>query len=239
MSSKPIIELRNIWKKYSTHDVLHRSLRHDIVNVFTKSEDRLRSMGKDEFWALRNVDMSVHKGEIIGLYGPNGAGKSTLLKLIAHVTYPTRGDVFVEGRVAPMIEIGAGFHQDLTGRENIYVNGTILGMKIREITRMIPEIIEFSGMQRFMDMSVKKYSSGMYLRLGFSVAIHSSAEVLLIDEIIGVGDEDFQKKCLEKLLNLRTEGRSIVIVSHSRELLHKLADRVLLFKEGLLVDSGL
>jgi len=237
MSSDPIIELRNVGKKYSTHDVLHRSLRQDIINVFTKSEDRIRSMEKDEFWALRNVDVSVQRGEIVGLHGPNGAGKSTLLKLIAHVTYPTSGDVIVKGRVAPMIEIGAGFHQDLTGYENVYVNGTILGMKIREISSKIAEIIEFSGMQRFIGMPVKKYSSGMYLRLGFAVAIHSSAEILLIDEIIGVGDEEFQKKCLEKLQNLRTEGRAIVIVSHSRELLHELADRVLLLKEGRVSDG--
>jgi len=207
-------------------------LRQDIVDLFTKNSDRPETVKEDEFWALRDINLSMRRGEIVGLYGPNGAGKSTLLKLIARVTYPTVGQVIVAGRVAPMIEIGAGFHPDLTGQENIFVNGTILGMKIREITSKIPDIVKFSGLQRFIDMSVKKYSSGMYLRLGFSVAIHSSAEILLVDEIIGVGDEEFQQKCLEKIQTLRSEGRCIIIVSHSRDLLHKIADRVCILNDG-------
>ncbi len=190
------------------------------------------ALAKHEFWALRDLNVSVGKGEIVGIYGPNGAGKSTLLKLIAHVTYPTMGNVLVRGRVAPMIEIGAGFHPDLTGLENIYVNGTILGMKIREIRSKLSEIVSFSGLQRFIDMPVKKYSSGMYLRLGFSIAIHSSAEIILIDEIIGVGDEEFQNKCLERLHSMKTGGRSILLVSHSKELLSRVSDRVVFLTEG-------
>ncbi len=190
------------------------------------------ALAKHEFWALRDLNVSVGKGEIVGIYGPNGAGKSTLLKLIAHVTYPTMGNVLVRGRVAPMIEIGAGFHPDLTGLENIYVNGTILGMKIREIRSKLSEIVSFSGLQKFIDMPVKKYSSGMYLRLGFSIAIHSSAEIILIDEIIGVGDEEFQNKCLERLHSMKTGGRSILLVSHSKELLSRVSDRVVFLTEG-------
>lgn len=230
MSSESIIELKDVWKKYSTCDVFHRSLREDMVNLFRSKNGNGLSDG--EFWALKGIDLSIKKGECVGLYGPNGAGKSTILKLIASVTYPTRGYVNVKGRIAPMIEVGAGFHPDLTGRENIFMNGAIIGMKISEINEKIGDIIAFSELEKFIDMPVKKYSSGMYLRLGFSVAIHSSAEVILIDEVISVGDEDFQKKCIERIGKLKDEGMTMVVVSHNKDLLEKVTDRILFIQNG-------
>jgi len=228
-----MIVLEHVWKKYYRHQVFHRSLREDIVNLFKKrSKDEL---DKNEFWALKDISFTVKKGECVGLYGPNGAGKSTILKLIAKVTYPTKGIINVNGRVAPLIEIGAGFHLDLTGRENIYINGAILGMRINEIKRKIPQIVEFSELGEFIDMPVKKYSSGMYLRLGFSVAIHSEADIFLIDEILAVGDEAFQNKCLEKIKNLKKQGKTMLFVTHNRELMEKIADRTIFLKKGEMV----
>jgi len=232
MSYNPVVvDLRNVWKKYSRESVFHRSLREDIVNMFSlkKNADNIKT---NEFWALQDVSFSVMQGETVGLYGPNGAGKSTILKMIANVTYPTRGDVRVDGRVAPLIEIGAGFHPDLTGRENIYMNGAIIGMTLNEIKGKIDNIIRFSELERFIDMPVKKYSSGMYVRLGFSIAIHSSAKIILIDEVISVGDEDFQRKCIERIGRLKDEGRTMVIVSHNKGLLEKITDRILLIHNG-------
>ena len=223
-----MIVFENVWKKYYKYHVFHRSLREDIVNFF-KKKNRLK---EDEFWALRDISFKINSGECVGLYGPNGAGKSTILKIIARITYPTKGKVLVKGRIAPMIEIGAGFHMDLTGRENIYVNGTILGMRINEIRKKIPKIVEFSELEDFIDMPVKKYSSGMYLRLGFSVAVHSDADIFLIDEILAVGDERFQKKCLDKLIELKRQGKTILFVTHNWELMNKVADRVLFIEKG-------
>lgn len=228
-----IIELRDVWKKYSLRETFHRSLREDIVNLFKWNNKELK---KDEFWALKGINMTVHRGECIGLYGPNGAGKSTILKLIASVTYPTKGEVKVTGRVAPLIEVGAGFHLDLTGRENIFINGAILGMSIKEIKSKLKDIIEFSELGRFIDMPVKKYSSGMYLRLGFSVAVHSTADILLIDEILAVGDEDFQGKCIEKIRELRRDGRTIIMVSHNKNLMESLTEKILFVRKGRFED---
>jgi len=225
-----MIILERVWKKYYFHQVFHRSLREDIVNFFKKRPKN--EMGKGEFWALKDITFRVRKGECVGLYGPNGAGKSTILKLIARVTYPTKGTVTVKGRVAPLIEIGAGFHPDLTGRENIYINGAILGMRIKEIKQKIPQIVEFSELGEFIDMPVKKYSSGMYLRLGFAVAIHSEADIFLIDEILAVGDEAFQKKCLEKIEELKRRSKTILFVTHNRRLMEKIANRTIFLKKG-------
>lgn len=229
IAADTIIELRDVWKKYSLRETFHRSLREDIVNLFKWNNKELK---KDEFWALKGINMTVHRGECIGLYGPNGAGKSTILKLIASVTYPTKGEVKVIGRVAPLIEVGAGFHMDLTGRENIFINGAILGMSIKEIRSKMNDIIEFSELGQFINMPVKKYSSGMYLRLGFSVAVHSSADILLIDEILAVGDEDFQRKCIEKIKELRREGRTIIMVTHKRELMGRFVERLIFIYKG-------
>jgi len=195
------------------------------------------NLKKNEFWALKDVNIEVKKGESIGLYGPNGAGKSTILKLMANVTYPTKGNLRVNGRVAPLIEIGAGFHKDLTGRENIYMNGAILGIKIAEIKEKMDSIISFSEIEEFIDMSVKKYSSGMYLRLGFAIAIHSGADILLIDEILAVGDEAFREKCIDKIMELKKNGKTMVIVTHDRALMEKVTDRVALLERGRAVSQ--
>lgn len=232
MSYEPhAIELQDVSKKYSRHNVFHRSLREDIVNIFSR-KNQASAVSPDEFWALKDVTFSVAQGETVGLYGPNGAGKSTILKLMANVTYPTIGEVHVKGRIAPLIEIGAGFHPDLTGRENVFINGCILGMKLPEIKRKFPSIVAFSELEGFIDMPVKKYSSGMYLRLAFSIAIHSETDIYLIDEILAVGDEAFQKKCLDKISELRKNRRTLVVVSHDRPLMERIVDRILFIKQG-------
>ncbi len=226
-----MIVFKDVWKKYFKHNIFHRSLREDIANFF-RMRKNTSDLKESEFWALKGISFEIKKGECVGLYGPNGAGKSTILKLIAKVTYPTKGNIKTEGRIAPLIEIGAGFHMDLTGRENIYINGTILGMTLNEIKKRIPQIIEFSELNDFIDMPVKKYSSGMYLRLGFSIAVHSEADVFLIDEILAVGDEAFRKKCLDKVETLKKQGKTILFVTHNKELMDKIADRVILLSEG-------
>ena len=235
MSYENIIELSNVWKKYSMSDIFHRSLREDIMNIFSRQSDK--KLKQDEFWALKNINISLKRGECIGLYGPNGAGKSTILKLIAHVTYPTLGTIKVNGSIAPLIEIGAGFHPDLTGRENIYMNGAIIGMSIKQIKEKMGDIIRFSEIENFIDMPVKKYSSGMYLRLGFSIAIHSTAEIYLIDEILSVGDEAFQNKCLNKIYELKEKkDKTLIIVSHDRKLLKQITERIIFIEKGDIVN---
>lgn len=236
MSSNGIIEFRDVWKKYSTRDIFHKSLREEILGIFKK--DGKDNLSSGEFWALKGINISIKKGECVGLFGPNGAGKTTILKLIASVTYPNQGYVEVHGKVAPLISIGAGFHPDLTGRENIYTNGTIIGMTIGEIKEKTANIIGFSEIeQRFIDMPVKKYSNGMNARLGFSIAIHSSANIILIDEILAVGDEAFQEKCIGKIIDLKNNKKTVVIVSHDKKKLEELADRILCMKSGEIINS--
>lgn len=229
------IEFNNVWKKYSRSRIFHHSLREDISNIFClkKQEDTL---GKDDFWALQDIDFKIKKGETVGLWGPNGAGKSTILKLIANITYPSRGNLTVTGRVAPLIEVGAGFHPDLSGRENIFVNGTILGMTISEIKNKMDAIIDFSQIGNFINMPVKKYSSGMYLRLAFSIAIQSNADIKLIDEIIAVGDKEFQEKCIDKVYELKTKGSSFCVVSHNKNLLEQLSDKIIYLENGKIIN---
>lgn len=231
-----MIELNNVWKKYSTRDVFHRSIREDIMNTLAKKERESLHIG--EFWALKNFNLTVKSGECVGLYGPNGSGKSTILKLIASVTFPTKGEVIVKGKIAPLIAVGAGFHHDLTGRENIYMNGTIIGMRISEIQSKIKSIIDFSEIdEKFLDMPIRKYSSGMHVRLGFSIAIHSTAEILLMDEILAVGDEYFQTKCIEKVRELNKNGMTIIIVSHDRKKIDELSDRIIFLDRGEITDQ--
>ncbi len=238
MSSNSIaIWLNDVWKKYYRQDVFHRSLREDLLR-FLRFKGNNSNPGKNEFWALRGIDLEVKKGESVGIYGPNGAGKSTILKLIANVTYPTKGSITVNGRIAPLIEIGAGFHKDLTGRENIYNNGAILGMKIAEIKRKMDSIIEFSELEDFIDMSVKKYSSGMYVRLGFAIAIHSDADVFLIDEILAVGDEGFRNKCMAKIEDLKKQKKTMIIVTHNFKQMQAVANRILFINQGKVRDQN-
>jgi len=235
MSSEPIIEFRDVWKKYSRHQVLHNSFREELMRAFRRHRGR-ECLADGEFWALQGVNLAIDRGECVGLHGPNGSGKSTIFKIISNVTYPTVGDVACRGRVAPLIELGAGFHPDLTGTENIYMNGTILGLSIRELKRLVPSIVEFSGLEEFINTPVKKYSSGMYLRLAFSIAVHSPADIFLFDEVLSVGDESFQQRCKERIAQIRNDGKTILIVSHNPLELSKACDRIIEIKHGKLMN---
>jgi len=195
--------------------------------------------GADEFWALKNVSFDAQQGEVIGVIGRNGAGKSTLLKILTRITEPTSGEATINGRVGSLLEVGTGFHPELTGRENIYMNGTILGMKKKEIDSKLEQIVEFSEISEFIDTPVKRYSSGMYVRLAFSVAAHLDPEILLIDEVLAVGDVGFQKKCLGKMNDVSSEGRTILFVSHNMAAIKSLCDRVILIDDGYNVMDGL
>lgn len=193
---------------------------------------------EDIIWALKDVSFEVKKGEVIGIIGANGAGKSTLLKILAQITHPTSGRVELNGRIASLLEVGTGFHPELTGRENIYLNGTILGMTKKEIDRKLDEIIEFSGVEKFIDTPVKRYSSGMRVRLAFSVAAHLDPEILLIDEVLAVGDAEFQKKCLGKMDEVARGGRTVLFVSHNMTAIKSLCKSSILITNGLINDYG-
>lgn len=205
---------------------------------------RLRALSRfgleDEsvFWALKDVSFEVKEGDVLGIIGKNGAGKSTLLKILSQITDPTSGKVEIHGRVASLLEVGTGFHPELSGRENIYMNGTILGMTRREIDSKLDEIIEFSGVEKFIDTPVKFYSSGMKVRLGFSVAAHLDPEILIIDEVLAVGDYEFQKKCIGKIESVSKQGRTIIFVSHSKEAISEICNKVILLESGLLISEG-
>ena len=193
---------------------------------------------QDEFWALRDVSFAVAEGETLGIIGHNGAGKSTILKLLSSVTVPTSGEIRICGRLSAMIEVGSGFHPELTGRENIYLSGSILGMKRREIADKLERIIEFAGVRDFINVPVKHYSSGMYVRLGFSIAAHLEPDILLLDEVLAVGDAAFQSKCLDRINDLHRQGRTIVFISHDLKAVERLCDRVILLKQGQVVANG-
>lgn len=190
------------------------------------------------FWALKDVEFKVNEGDVLGIIGRNGAGKSTLLKILSRITEPSTGEVVITGRVSSLLEVGTGFHPELTGRENIYMNGTILGMTKREIDRKLEEIIDFSGIEKFVDTPVKFYSSGMKVRLGFSVAAHLEPEILIVDEVLAVGDADFQKKCLGKMKEVSGSGRTVLFVSHSMEAVSALCTRVTTLEHGRVVYDG-
>lgn len=192
----------------------------------------------DSFWALNDINLEIKKGETIGIIGPNGSGKSTLLKLIAGVSQPTKGSVAVHGRVAPLIELGAGFHPELTGRENVYLNGVILGMNRKEVESKFKDIVDFAELWEFIDDPVKHYSSGMYLRLAFAVAVHTDPEILLVDEILAVGDESFQTKCMNSLTRFHEEGITIVMVSHSLSLIELFCQKTCFLHKSRLIYFG-
>jgi lipopolysaccharide transport system ATP-binding protein len=189
-------------------------------------------------WALKDVSFTVEPGEVVGVIGRNGAGKSTLLKILSRITEPTSGRAEISGRVGSLLEVGTGFHNELTGRENIYLNGSILGMSRREITRKFDEIVAFAEMERFLDTPVKRYSSGMYVRLAFAVAAHLDLEILLVDEVLAVGDLDFQKKCLQKMGTIARGGRTVLLVSHNLGVIHRLCDRAILLHRGAVRELG-
>jgi lipopolysaccharide transport system ATP-binding protein len=234
---EPAIVIENLSKQYKrgTAGASYTALRDVLMQPFKKSK---QTSNDNFFWALNNVNLKIAQGERIGIIGRNGAGKSTLLKIISRITPPTNGRVIIEGRVASLLEVGTGFHPELTGKENIYLNGSILGLKKNEITTKLDEIIDFSGVENFIDTPLKHYSSGMQLRLAFSVAAHLEPEVLLIDEVLAVGDMEFQRKCLGKMEEVsKKSGRTILFVSHNLEAIHKFCERTILLDKGEIVKD--
>jgi lipopolysaccharide transport system ATP-binding protein len=233
-----VIEFEHVSKAYHL-GASRTSLRETITQVPRKLFSRNGTQTDDQlFWALNDVSFRVEPGEVLGVIGHNGAGKSTILKLLSKVTFPTSGRIQTQGRMAALIELGAGFHQDLTGRENIYLNGSILGLKRQEIDAEFSNIVEFAGLERFIDTPIKRYSSGMYVRLAFAVAAHVEAELLLVDEVLSVGDMAFQQKCLAKMNELRDSGATIVFISHNLWSVSTFCERVLLLRAGRIEAEG-
>ena len=230
------IEFKQVWKKFNKGEKFN-SLRDAIPNFFHNAifNNKLK---ENEFWALQDVSFEIKKGEVVGIIGPNGAGKSTILKLLSRILSPNKGEAKIKGRLSALIEVTAGFHPDLTGRENVYLNGTILGMRKKEIEAKFDEIVEFSGVEEFIDTPVKRYSSGMCARLGFSVAAHMDPEVMLVDEVLAVGDLNFQSKCTQKMRSLLNSGTTIVLVSHNLTLVQNICKRVILLDKGVIVKTG-
>ena len=247
-----ILKAENISKQYRLGTVGTGTLSHDLNrwwhNIRGKEDpylkvggvnDRASKANEDYVWALRDINFEVKQGEVLGIIGKNGAGKSTLLKILSRVTAPTTGSIKTRGRIASLLEVGTGFHGELTGRENIYMNGAILGMTKAEIKRKLDEIISFSGCERYIDTPVKRYSSGMTVRLGFAVAAHLEPEILVIDEVLAVGDVEFQKKAIGKMKDLSAgEGRTVIFVSHNMDSIIRLCTRAILIKNGTIVQNG-
>lgn len=249
--SDTIIRVENLGKKYiighqqgghsryvALRDVLANSAKSVWKSI--RQPKAARNNNREEFWALKDVSFEVKRGEAIGIIGRNGAGKSTLLKILSRITEPTRGRVTLEGRVASLLEVGTGFHPELTGRENIYLNGAILGMTKAEIKRKFDEIVAFAEVEKFLDTPVKRYSSGMYVRLAFAVAAHLEPEILVVDEVLAVGDAQFQKKCLGKMKDVSTqEGRTVLFVSHQMSMISSLCTKAVLLESGEISQVGL
>ncbi len=241
--TKPIITIHNIGKKYRLGHVLpYYSLRDTLSHLmqfpFGRHQQASADSSGSEFWAIKNISFTVEPGEILGIIGRNGAGKSTLLKILSRITAPTTGEITVRGRIASLLEVGTGFHPELTGRENIFLNGAILGMTRNEINRKLDEIVAFSEIDRYIDTPVKFYSSGMYTRLAFAVAAHLEPEILIIDEVLAVGDAAFQKKCLGKMDDVARQGRTVLFVSHNMAAVKRLVQRCILLEKGKIVAEG-
>lgn len=241
--SLPAIEVTELSKRYVIeHESRHDTLRDTLHHTARKLWRRFRwgtGFQREEFWALRDVSFSVQPGEVVGIIGRNGAGKSTLLKILSRITEPTAGKVTLRGRVASLLEVGTGFHPDLTGRENIYLNGAILGMRRAEIRAKFDEIVAFAEVEKFLDTPVKRYSSGMYVRLAFAVAAHLEPEILIVDEVLAVGDAQFQQKCLGKMQNVaREDGRTVLFVSHNMAAIRQLTQRCAYLIAGRLAAVG-
>lgn len=243
MNQTPIIEVKGLGKRYdirhqqggyiALRDVLMNVVKHPLSFIKQKARSVTGKEKKDIFWALKDAQFTVNKGETIGIIGSNGAGKSTLLKILTGITPPTEGEIIMRGRVASLLEVGTGFHPELTGRENIFLNGAILGMTKSEIVKNFDKIVEFAGIQRFLDTPVKHYSSGMYVRLAFSVAAHMDPDILFVDEVLAVGDSEFQKKCLGKMEEVTSVGgRTILFVSHNMAAIQRICKKVILLEKG-------
>jgi lipopolysaccharide transport system ATP-binding protein len=249
--SDTVISVENVSKLYriGAAEKRHESLVSELTSLVTAPFRKLRDLARlntyhdagdsdDTIWALKDVSFEVKRGEVLGIIGRNGAGKSTLLKILSQITEPTQGRIRIRGRVASLLEVGTGFHPELTGRDNVYLNGTILGMTKKEIDRKFDEIVDFSGVEKFLDTPIKRYSSGMKVRLAFAVAAHLEPEILVIDEVLAVGDVDFQKKCLNKMEDVSGQGRSILFVSHNMNAVTRLCPRALLLQNGKSINDG-
>lgn len=250
--SNPVIKVENLSKQYRLGEVGTGTISHDLNRwwhrIRGKEDPYLRigetndrsSKGNSEYvWALQDINFEVQQGEVLGIIGKNGAGKSTLLKILSKVTAPTTGSIKAKGRIASLLEVGTGFHPELTGRENIYLNGTILGMSKQEVTAKLDEIVDFSGVERYLDTPVKRYSSGMMVRLGFAVAAHLEPEILIVDEVLAVGDAEFQKKAVGKMQEVSKEGgRTVLFVSHNMASISALCTKIIVLKNGSLIYEG-
>jgi lipopolysaccharide transport system ATP-binding protein len=234
------IEATGVSKRYrlGEYQAAYGTLRESLVHAGRRLAGREHRSPTQELWALDEVSFQVREGEVLGVIGRNGAGKSTLLKVLTRITTPTSGRIEIRGRVGSLLEVGTGFHPELTGRENIYLNGAILGMKRREIQAKLPAMVEFSGVEAFLDTPVKRYSSGMYVRLAFSVAAHLEPEILLVDEVLAVGDAEFQARCLGRMEDFGATGRTVVFVSHNMQAMAQLCDRAILLERGRIVMEG-
>ncbi len=251
MSKEVVIKAENVSKLYRLGQVGTGTLSHDLKRWWALARgkedpylkvgvenDRTRKATSDYTWALKDINFEIEQGDTIGIIGKNGAGKSTLLKLLSRVTSPTSGDIKIKGRIASLLEVGTGFHPELTGRENIYMNGAILGMTRKEIARNFDEIVDFAGVALYIDTPVKRYSSGMYVRLAFGVAAHLEPEILIVDEVLAVGDAEFQKKCLGKMNDVASHGRTIIFVSHNMQAVQGLCKTAMYMKAGKVVEVG-
>ena len=248
-----VIKVENLSKAYQIGQIGTGTISRDLERFWTTKvrgkedpflkigeiNDRSTKGGSDIVWSLKDINFEINQGDAVGIIGRNGAGKSTLLKLLSRVTSPTTGQIKVKGRIASLLEVGTGFHPELSGRENIYLNGAILGMRKKEITRKLEEIIDFSGVERYVDTPVKRYSSGMYVRLAFAVAAHLESEILIVDEVLAVGDAEFQKKCLGKMGDIsKGEGRTVLFVSHNMAAVKSLCSTVLILENGKVIFNG-
>lgn len=251
--SDVVIKVENVSKAYQIGQIGTGTISRDLERFWVtkvqgkadpflkigETNDRSTKGDSDIVWSLRDINLDIHQGDAVGIIGKNGAGKSTLLKLLSRVTSPTTGEIKIKGRIASLLEVGTGFHPELSGRENIYLNGAILGMRKNEITRKLDEIINFSGVERYVDTPVKRYSSGMYVRLAFAVAAHLESEILIVDEVLAVGDAEFQKKCLGKMGDIsKGEGRTVLFVSHNMAAVQTLCNKGILIENGTIMHQG-
>jgi lipopolysaccharide transport system ATP-binding protein len=246
LGTQPTIRVENLGKLYqitrqSQAKAQYRTFAETITSTIMAPFRRLAGESAaetEEFWALKDVSFEVQPGEVVGIIGRNGAGKSTLLKILSRITKPTTGSVTLNGRVGSLLEVGTGFHPELTGRENVYLNGSILGMSRREIARKFDEIVAFAEVEQFLDTPVKRYSSGMYVRLAFAVAAHLEPEILIVDEVLAVGDAEFQRKCIARMKTVGTRGTTVLVVSHNLAVIEHLCPRVLSMQKGLVLADG-
>jgi len=243
--SKPVIQMEHLSKRYSIGSAaaersgtLREAMAHAVTSLWKRSPDIPAQAPVEEFWALKDVSFDVQPGERLGIIGRNGAGKTTLLKILSRITAPTEGRVRIHGRVASLLEVGTGFHPELSGRENVFLNGAILGMKRAEIRKKFDQIVAFAEVEKFLDTPVKRYSSGMYVRLAFAVAAHLDPDVLVIDEVLAVGDARFQQKCLGKMREVTGEGRTLLFVTHQMGMVAQLCNKAVLLQEGRLTAIG-